>query len=113
MANIKAKLRKVTLDETILQFCERKVKEKDKSIRNKGIEKSGYDDYIEAFNDICDEYLLLGETLFKIIKLEEDTNFILISHNIDGTVEFAMDYHVATHWRDNLDPADIELLTKS
>lgn len=115
MANIKIKLSKVQLqNETISQFCERKVKEKDKSIRNKGIEKSCYDDYIEAFNDLLEEeYLLLGDTLFKIVKMEEDTNFILIHHNTDGTVEFAMDYHPATHWKDNLDPEDIDMIKKS
>ena len=38
MANLQAKLRKVILtDETLLSFCERKVKEKSKSIRNKGL----------------------------------------------------------------------------
>jgi hypothetical protein len=113
MANLQAKLRKVILtDETLLSFCERKVKEKSKSIRNKGLEKSGYDDCIEAFNDLCDDYLLLDDTLFKVLNMKEDENFLLISHNVDGTIDIAMDYHGATHWRDNIDPADIELLKK-
>jgi hypothetical protein len=114
MANIQAKLRKVTLtNETLLQFCERKVKEKSKSIRNKGLEKSGYDDWIEAFNDLCDDYLLLDDTLFKVLSMKEDEHFLLISHNADGTIDIAMDYHDgASTWQDNFDKSDIELLKK-
>lgn len=111
MANLQAKLRKVTLtEETLSQFCERKVKEKSKAIRNKGL--GLYDDWIEAFNDLCDDYLLLDDTLFKVLNMKEDENFLLISHNVDGTIDIAMDYHGATHWRDNIDTADIELLKK-
>lgn len=110
MANLHAKLRKIILtDKTLAQFCEEKVKEASKSIRNKGIEKSGYDDYIEAFNDICeDKYLILGDTLFKVIDWKEEDYIFHISNNTDGTVDMIINYHGATHWRDNLDPADIE-----
>ena len=113
MANIQAKLRKVTLsNETLSQFCERKVKEKSKSIRNKGLEKSGYNDWVEAFNDLCDDYLLLDDTLFKVLSMKEDEHFLLINHNTDGTIDIAMDFHGSSSWLDNFDESDIELLKK-
>ena len=113
MANLQAKLQKVTLtEETLLQFCERKVKEKSKSIRNKGL--GLYDDWIEAFTDLCDkEYIILDDdTLFKVIEWKEDDYFLQINHNSDGTVDMAMSYHGTTHWRDNLDKVDINSLKK-
>jgi len=111
MANIKLKLRKVVLNnETVEEFCERKVKEVDKSIRKKGIEKSGYDDFIEAFNDLCEGYLLLKGNLFKIIESKENTDLVMIANRVDGTIDVVITHHHATYWRDNIRPEDIEKL---
>lgn len=63
VTSIRLKLRKIDLNgKSILDFCTEEVNKADKSIRKKGIEKSAYDDYYEAFDDLLhDKFLRKGE----------------------------------------------------